>query len=75
MEKMKWKCRWFGHKWVPAFIKGDYSGKEIKFIGCFCKRCDMGYKELFDIIKIADKRHYDTYNESYFNPSNTKSND
>ncbi len=61
------KCRLFGHKWVPVFIKGNYNGKTIKFIACFCSRCNKGYNELGEINDVAENAEYGTYSESYFN--------
>ena len=37
------KCKWFGHKWIPVFIKGKYNDLETKFISCYCCRCNKGF--------------------------------
>lgn len=60
------KCKLFGHKWTPAFIKGEYNGKAHKFISCYCSRCDLGYDEVLDIIGAAADLEYGTYSEKYF---------
>jgi hypothetical protein len=59
-------CKWLGHKLVPVFIKGQYNGKTVKFIACFCERCKKGENELYDIHNAAINREYGTYSESYF---------
>jgi len=61
------KCKLFGHKWVPVFIKGEYNGKFIKFIACYCDRCNKGYNEVFGINEVAINREFGTYSEEYFN--------
>lgn len=60
------KCKWFGHKWVPIFIKGELNGVPIKFIGCYCDRCEKGEKELHDVNNKLTKREYGTHHEEYF---------
>ena len=60
-------CNFFGHKWIPVYIKGDYNGKTIKFITCYCKRCNIGHFETIDIETAAINKQYGTYNEKYFN--------
>ena len=60
------KCEFFGHKWVPVFIKGEYNGEIIKFISCYCNRCRKGYDESLSITKAAINREYGTYSEKYF---------
>ena len=60
------KCKLFGHKWTPLFIKGKYNGKVIKFIACFCQRCNKGYNEVHDINEAAIDREFGTYSEKYF---------
>lgn len=64
------KCKLFNHKWLPVYIKGDYNGKTIKFIGCYCERCFKGHKEILEIDKVATNHKYGTYNEKYFNDDN-----
>jgi len=60
------KCKLFGHKWMPLFIKGEYNGKTIKFIACYCKRCQKGYNEVININEVAENKEFGTYNEKYF---------
>lgn len=60
------KCKWFGHMWVPVFIKGTFNNLETKFISCYCERCNKGYKEVMKINDIARNREYGTYSEKYF---------
>ena len=60
------KCKWFGHKWKPVFIKGKYNGLETKFISCYCERCNKGFKEVRVINDLAEDRKYGTYSEKYF---------
>ena len=62
------KCNILGHKWVPVFIKGQYNGKVIKFIACFCGRdkCRKGYNETQQITLAAINKEFGTYNEKYF---------
>ncbi len=60
------KCKLFGHKWMPVYIKGDYNGKTVKFIACYCDRCRKGYNEAQDINQSAENREYGTYSEKYF---------
>jgi len=61
------KCKWFGHKWLPVYIKGEYNGKTIKFISCYCDRCRKGYDESLAINNAAINRKFGTYSERYFN--------
>jgi len=61
------KCKLFGHKWTPVFIKGKYNGEVVKFISCFCDRCGKGYDEVHNINKVAENREFGTYSEKYFN--------
>ena len=56
------KCNWFGHKWIPVFIKGD----NVKIIGCYCGRCKKGRQELADFLETIENTEYGTYNEKYF---------
>jgi len=60
------KCKRKGHKWVPMFIKGTYNNKVVKFIACYCERCNKGWDEAGDINEIAINREYGTYAEKYF---------
>ena len=60
------KCKWLGHKWTPIFIKGVYNGVQVKFITCYCERCDKGFKETGIINNLAKNREYGTYCEKYF---------
>jgi hypothetical protein len=43
----KLKCKWFGHKWKPVYIRKN---REFKFIGCYCTRCHIGYDELINFV-------------------------
>ena len=61
------KCKWFGHKWLPVYIKGEYNSKTIKFISCYCSRCLKGYDESLAINEAAINIKFGTYNEKYFN--------
>jgi len=63
------KCKFFGHKWLPVYIKGKYNGKTIKFIGCYCDRCRKGYDEVLEINTAAIDMEYGTYSEKYFDKS------
>ena len=63
---MNWKCKLFGHKWIPVYIKGYYGDIEVKFIACQCYRCRLGNVELLDVIRKQTMRVYNTYEESYF---------
>lgn len=65
MKKINW-CKILGHNWEPVFIKGRYSNIEVKFIGCQCKRCDKGRKELWDAGNKLTASDYRTYSERYF---------
>jgi hypothetical protein len=60
------KCKWFGHKWIPVFIKGTYNDLETKFISCYCERCGKGFKEVTQINNLAKNSKYGTYSEKYF---------
>ena len=60
------KCKLFGHKWTPVFIKGEYNGQMIKFIACFCGRCRKGYGEVHEIVGAAKNRQFAEYSEKYF---------
>lgn len=60
------RCKFFGHKLKPVFIKGYYGNKKLKFIGAYCKRCGKGRKELHEAINLQDIKVYNTYNEKYF---------
>lgn len=62
------RCKWFGHKWVPVFIKGEFNGIPVKFIGCYCSRleCEKGDKELRQTNNSLTKREYGTHYEEYF---------
>ena len=66
------KCNFFGHKWIPVFIKGKYNGVIIKFIGCYCKRCRKGHEGAVDINSVAVSPEFGTYNEKYFDDDNEK---
>ena len=63
---MNKKCKFWGHKWTPVFIKGEYNGKTIKFIACYCERCKKGHEEAVFITLAAKNREYGTYSEKYF---------
>ena len=65
-KKKLWICRLKGHKWTPAFIKGEYNGEVVKFIACSCSRCNTGSDELSKINNLAINREYGTYSEKYF---------
>lgn len=60
------KCKLFGHKWEPVFIKGDYNGQTVMFIGCYCLRCEKGFDEVHKISEAAENRQLATYSEKYF---------
>ena len=60
------KCKLFGHKWNPVFIKAEYNGKVVRFIACYCSRCMKGYKEAMDINNTGKNRRFGTYAEKYF---------
>ena len=60
------RCKFFGHKWIPVFIKGEYNGKVVKFIGCYCERCYKGKNEIHQINLAAKNLEYGTYSEKYF---------
>lgn len=60
------KCKLFGHKWIPVFIKGEYNGRTVKFIACFCDRCNKGYDEVHQITASAINKEFGTYSENYF---------
>lgn len=63
--KESFLCKLFGHKWVPAFIKGRVKNVHLKFIGCYCSRCNKGHEELLlSVEKITTD--YATHNEMYF---------
>ena len=66
MMKIDW-CKILGHSYVPIFIKGSYRNKIVEFIGCKCRRCDFGEKELSDAIMKMDIVDYATYSKKYFN--------
>ena len=63
---MNKKCKLWGHKWLPVYIKGEYNGTVVKFIACYCSRCRKGHDESLDITLAAKNREYGTYNEKYF---------
>ena len=63
------KCKFWGHKWLPVYIKGEYNGTVVKFIACYCSRCRKGYDEALDINKVAINTEYGTYSEKYFDKS------
>jgi hypothetical protein len=65
------RCKWFGHNWEPVFIKGKIGTLDIKFIGCYCKRCRKGNRELLDVSKLLTETNYVTYRESYFDEITT----
>ncbi len=67
-----WKCKVFGHKWKPVFIKAEYNGKVVKFISCYCSRCFKGYNESLEINKIGKDRRFGTYSEKYFDIDSDK---
>ena len=56
-------CRWFGHKWIPVYIRAR-SG-EYKFVATYCTRCSYGYDELLSF--LYDRDCINTYEEKYFN--------
>lgn len=59
------KCKWFGHRWNYAYIKGTLNEVKIKFIGCYCMRCRKGEKELLDVVNKMETE-YATYTEHFF---------
>jgi len=63
--KIDW-CKILGHSYEPIFIKGAYADKEVKFIGCKCRRCDFGEDELLDANKKMDRSDFCTYSEKYW---------
>lgn len=60
------KCKWFGHKWEPVYIKGEIETHSIKFIGCQCSRCLKGNRELLNVLGSMSKIEMNTFNEKYF---------
>jgi hypothetical protein len=60
------KCKLFGHKWYPCYVRGYYGGTQIKFIGVYCQRCRKGHDELLDAIKKQTISVYGTHSEEYF---------
>ena len=50
-------------------MKGAYADKEVKFIGCKCRRCDFGEDELLDANKKMDRSDFCTYSEKYWHES------
>lgn len=65
-KNVKW-CKFFGHKWNPVFVKGEYNNIPVKFIGCYCERCRKGYHELlYNCVGKLTKQEYGTYSEKYF---------
>jgi len=63
--KINW-CNILGHRWVQGYLKGEFNGQQIKFIGCYCDRCRKGYSELLKITECAINRKYATYESKYF---------
>jgi hypothetical protein len=66
LDEVNLWCKWIGHKFVPVYIKGEYNGKVLKFIGTYCDRCGKGQSELHKINNAAINREYGTYSEQYF---------
>ena len=64
--KINW-CKILGHSYEPIFMKGSYADKEVKFIGCKCRRCGFGEDELLDANKKMDRSDFCTYSEKYWN--------
>ena len=67
------KCKFWGHKWIPVYIKGSYNGIMVKFIACYCARCRKGYHEAMGIYLMAEDRRFGTYSEKYFNEDKNES--
>ncbi len=63
---VNFKCKLFGHKWRPVYLKGDINGKRIKFISCYCSRCDKGHLETIDLQSAIANLQIGTYNESIY---------
>ena len=61
-----WKCKIFGHKWTPVFIKAEYNGEVVRFIACQCERCNKGYDGAHKINQVGKNRRFGTYSEKYF---------
>lgn len=59
-------CKLFGHKWTPVYIKGEYNGKMVKFISCYCSRCGYGENEVYEINDTAINRVFGTYSKKFF---------
>ena len=62
----KRRCELFGHKWVPLFTKGRFKNIEVKFIGCYCKRCHYGYQDMLLTINKMTKMEYNMHSDKYF---------
>jgi len=67
-----WKCKIFGHKWEPVFIKAKYNGEVVRFIACYCSRCNKGHDGAKDINEIGKERRFGTYSEKYFDINSDK---
>jgi hypothetical protein len=59
-------CKILGHEWRPVFFKGDVNGKRIKFIACYCSRCDKGHLEIINLQGLVANLKMATYNESIY---------
>jgi len=64
MSKDNWKCKWFGHKWIPVYIrkKGE---KGYRFIACYCDRCRYGHDDIINFV-MPRMPIINTYSEEYF---------
>jgi len=60
------KCKWLGHKWRIIYVGGRYGEKSVKFVGAYCRRCDLGRKELLNTIAQQDEQYYGTDNPKYW---------
>ena len=61
-----WRCRIFGHKWIPVYIgkRGKW-----KIMATYCKRCNYGHKEIIgfiDFLGYGVGYDYGCYTDKYF---------
>jgi hypothetical protein len=64
-NKPHWKCRWFGHRWTPAYV-GNYIWR---FVAVYCNRCYFGNKELHEFTRLMNSDtpgKFNTYSVEYF---------
>lgn len=68
---MNVKCKILGHKWTAIYMGHQHKGKLIRFVACYCARCDFGREGLLKMASIEANK-MSTYSQEIFNNKSQK---